>query len=248
MINDQRDLQAKLMDLEARTRQLNAEDQALNQKADDLENRIRIWALEIAQLKEKKRQLEEETKALQDTRSNIEEEARTIGEKRTRCAQERQILSQEKDMLNGQINQTPGPSVKHNAPEAAAIKPGAGGEKQPIFAEHRNGPRCQVDVDISFDTEHNFYTGLSENISEGGVFVATRDDLKVGTEMDLTIKLPNSIQIYAEGIVRWVREYNEFTADFAPGVGVQFTNLSHGNRCAIENFIRNRAPLLYEVE
>jgi uncharacterized protein (TIGR02266 family) len=95
-------------------------------------------------------------------------------------------------------------------------------------------------------TEHNFYTGLIENISEGGLFIATYENIQKGTELDIDLSLPNQPSIKAQGIVRWIREYNEFTADVSPGVGVQFVDLRESDQAIINGFLQIRAPLLYE--
>jgi uncharacterized protein (TIGR02266 family) len=107
--------------------------------------------------------------------------------------------------------------------------------------------RVRMAVRISLHTEHNFWAGLSQNISEGGLFIATYEHLKMGTPLELTITLPNRPPIQVHGEVRWIREHTQFTADVSPGVGVAFTNLSDVDRQVIEGFIHTRSPLLYET-
>jgi uncharacterized protein (TIGR02266 family) len=111
----------------------------------------------------------------------------------------------------------------------------------------RKTPRCSVELEVSIHTEHNFYTGITENISEGGVFVATHERIPLGTDLELSISLPDHPMIQVIGEVRWIRELSEFTSDFSPGIGVQFINLSLADRKAIEKFIVKRSSLLYET-
>jgi len=114
-------------------------------------------------------------------------------------------------------------------------------------AEHRAHPRLTVEVEVSMNTEHNFYAGLTENISEGGLFIATIENIPMGTELDLKIGMPELEPVTVTGKVCWIREYSEFTSDVSPGVGVEFYNLSEQSKELIQQFIRSRAPLLYEA-
>jgi len=127
----------------------------------------------------------------------------------------------------------PQPAVASEQPTAGAVQP------------DRRYPRLSMEVAVDMSTEHNFYTGLTENISEGGVFIATRDPIPLGTEVKVKIRLPHNDPFELEGQVCWLREYNEFTDEMAPGVGVAFASLAEDARRAIENFIRERDPLLY---
>jgi len=109
----------------------------------------------------------------------------------------------------------------------------------------RRYPRVTMEIAVDMSTDNNFYTGLTENISEGGVFIATRDPIPLGTEVKVKIQLPQHDPFELEGEVCWLREYNEFTDEMAPGIGVAFASLAAETRTAIENFIRERDPLLY---
>ena len=61
-----------------------------------------------------------------------------------------------------------------------------------LHAQRRHAPRYRVDLDVSLGSDHNFYTGLAENMSAGGVFVATHLLKPVGEIVQLTIHLPES--------------------------------------------------------
>ena len=119
-------------------------------------------------------------------------------------------------------------------------------EEEPIPLGRRAAPRVDLEVDIGMDTENNFYTGLSENISEGGIFVATHFPLPIGTEVNLNFTLPDGHIVQAKGRVKWIREYNVLNEEQTPGMGIQFIELSEEDKKAIEQFIKKRAPLFYE--
>ena len=74
---------------------------------------------------------------------------------------------------------------------------------QEIGAEARTAPRASAYVCIDVFSDHNFWTGLSMNISEGGVFIATHHDVPVGTTIVLHMSLPFEEQpFFAEKIVQ----------------------------------------------
>lgn len=118
---------------------------------------------------------------------------------------------------------------------------------KPVVPEQRDRIRVRMAVEVTLHTETHFYAGLSQNISEGGLFVATYEHLDLGTPLDLTITLPGQPAIEVRGEVRWTREASEYTADFSPGVGVAFCGLPDAAKTVIETFLRTRSPLLYEM-
>ncbi len=107
-------------------------------------------------------------------------------------------------------------------------------------------PRFPVEVEVTFRSEHNFYTGFTENISEGGLFVATHCPVPVGTTFPLSFTLQGvaePIQVTCE--VRWVRPYHE-GLDAPPGLGVRFLDLQPAARSAIQHFLKARGPIFYD--
>ena len=115
--------------------------------------------------------------------------------------------------------------------------------------EHRRAhPRYGVELDVSLGSEHNFYAGFAENLSAGGVFVATHLLKPVGEIIELSIHIPDSDQIVkGTGEVRWIREYNE-ASDVPPGMGVKFTALEPGSEEAIQQFLARRDPMFFDDE
>ena len=102
-------------------------------------------------------------------------------------------------------------------------------------------------LEITYESEHNFYTGFTENISSGGLFVATHQPRKIGDMIDLTFSLPGLGQpCHVLGRVRWVREYHGAMADSTPGMGIEFVSLEERERRAIEAFIKYREPIFFD--
>ncbi len=112
--------------------------------------------------------------------------------------------------------------------------------------DRRTAPRTAIEADIGFQSETNFFMGFTEDISTGGLFIATYDTKEIGTHMNINFTLPNGHLVSVEGTVRWVREYNETTPDTMPGMGVQFENLPEKDKAAIHGFIDQRPPVFYE--
>ena len=70
----------------------------------------------------------------------------------------------------------------------------------------RGDKRVFIEVEIGLSTESHFYTGLSLDVSTGGVFVATYEAAPPGTAVALYFVLPDGHVVNAEGVVRWTRE------------------------------------------
>lgn len=123
--------------------------------------------------------------------------------------------------------------------------------------ERRIKPRYDVCLRVTLLGDHNFYVGLTENLSEGGLFVQTQQTLPVGTSLRLSLTLPTSTApIELLGEVRWVRsanavrkEHNNFGSveehAFKSGMGIQFQDLSGDAAKAIAKFISIRKPDFY---
>ncbi len=103
-----------------------------------------------------------------------------------------------------------------------------------------------VNTMLNMNTEHQFYNGFSENIEEGGIFVATFDPKPVDAKVLVNFKLPGGRPVTARGVVQFVREYNPLTPDVAPGMGVKFAQLLPADKTAIEEYLKQRAPMFYD--
>lgn len=113
-------------------------------------------------------------------------------------------------------------------------------------ANRRDASRHYLDVDIDFQSETNFYTGFAEDISSGGLFIATYNVQEVGSALTIAFSMPDGCDITVDGRVRWVREPLDHSSDMSPGMGVVFENLLPKDRAAIERFIISRQPLFYD--
>jgi uncharacterized protein (TIGR02266 family) len=103
-----------------------------------------------------------------------------------------------------------------------------------------------IEADIGFQSDNNFFTGFSEDISTGGIFIATYDNRPIGSRLAINFTLPDGHLVSAVGVVRWLREHNDSTPDVQPGMGVQFTGLSDDDRHRINSFLGVREPMFYD--
>ncbi len=112
----------------------------------------------------------------------------------------------------------------------------------------RRHPRASVSLTIGLSTEHNFWSGITMNVSEGGVFVATHQVAAVGTVVSLTLFLPGRPEpLTALGEVRWTRPYGG-NDDVPPGLGVRFLEIDHAALDAVRHFVESvRDPLYFET-
>lgn len=110
-------------------------------------------------------------------------------------------------------------------------------------ARRRQLPRLRFEVGIDLHSRSNFYTGTTENISEGGIFIATEERLALGTPVELAFSLPSGEEIRARGEVRWQRES---AGHLAGGMGVGFEELSEDAYMTISQFLESRAPIVRE--
>ena len=114
----------------------------------------------------------------------------------------------------------------------------------------RASERFDLEVKVDLESDHNFYTGLTQNISAGGLFIATHHLRRIGDQITLKFSLPGSDkQIMIETEVRWIRENSALNRiDGASGMGVRFVNLSPQAAQAIQQFIESRDSLYYDDE
>jgi uncharacterized protein (TIGR02266 family) len=107
----------------------------------------------------------------------------------------------------------------------------------------RQAERRSVQVEVGVFSDSNFYLGFTENISAGGVFIATYRALPIGSEVDVQLELPTG-SLTVTGIVRWLRTVD--VSEGWPGMGVQFAPLSEEDEARIREFVGIRDPLFFD--
>jgi uncharacterized protein (TIGR02266 family) len=105
-------------------------------------------------------------------------------------------------------------------------------------------PRHDVSVAVTFESEHNFYTGITLDLGGGGLFVATHVLRPIGECIRVRFTLPGTPdRLDAITEVRWLREKD--TADGGAGMGLQFLQMSATTKRAVKAFAEKRDALIY---
>jgi uncharacterized protein (TIGR02266 family) len=118
--------------------------------------------------------------------------------------------------------------------------------QSPTGEQRRKHSRVELETEVTFEGPNNFYTGFSEDISEGGLFVSTYDIRPIGTKIEVSFSLPNGHIVNVNGEVRWLRDPVDPDEDSRPGMGIMFEELLPEDRSAVEAFIKSRNPIFFD--
>ena len=127
---------------------------------------------------------------------------------------------------------------------------GTGAKPSSAQQNVRTAERFDLEVKVDLESDHNFYTGLTQNISAGGLFIATHQLRKIGDRITMNFSLPGSDKpVSVECEVRWIRENTALQKlDGSTGMGVRFIDLSAEASAAITKFLQSRDSLFYDDE
>jgi uncharacterized protein (TIGR02266 family) len=122
--------------------------------------------------------------------------------------------------------------------------------EEAIDDEGRIANRVAVQVRVDLRSENTFFTGFSENISEGGLFIATEAPHEIGDELDVELSLMGGGHKIAQRVVvRWIRP-SEAAGGLPAGMGVQFRELTPHEKMALQEFVDSRIKdtLFYDLD
>jgi uncharacterized protein (TIGR02266 family) len=108
----------------------------------------------------------------------------------------------------------------------------------------RTGKRTPVTLKIKFKSEtlEQFIERYAVDVSQGGIFIRTKEPLAVGTQMRFEFQLRDaSPLIGGEGTVVWTRENDPSRPAIAPGMGVRFDRLAEGSQSVLERILAEKA-------
>lgn len=125
-------------------------------------------------------------------------------------------------------------------------RPGPAATKAPQGGESRRARRVRLERTVDLSSDDNFFVGFANDISVGGLFVATSDPPPRGALVELVFTLPDGTRIEAEGEVRWTREYDDRAPYVFPGAGIQFKRLPPAALTAIGRFVQEREAMFYD--
>ena len=111
------------------------------------------------------------------------------------------------------------------------------------FAEARREPRQIIEIEVAVVADAKEYLGITENLSSGGVFVATYSLRPIGSKVAVELAIPGGEPFAVDGVVRWLRQSN---GEYWPGIGVQFETVSAEQDARIRKFLATREPMFYD--
>ena len=103
--------------------------------------------------------------------------------------------------------------------------------------EHRDTPRTSTVVQVNYHTVDSFFTDFADNISAGGMFIATPKPLRSGIRLSVEFLLPKCdypIQVKAE--VAWSRSVPSDGQQ--RGMGVKFDSLSPSAKDKVNTIVK----------
>jgi type IV pilus assembly protein PilZ len=103
----------------------------------------------------------------------------------------------------------------------------------------RKEARTQKTLSLSFKEKESFIKAYSDNISGGGLFIRTKRPLEQGDPFSLKLQIPGMdepLKINCE--VCWSRPESEEADNSPAGMGIQFMDMSEGDRETLDQFIK----------
>lgn len=95
--------------------------------------------------------------------------------------------------------------------------------------QHKRFPK-KVKSEVHSDGGMTFST--SRDLSNGGIFISTPEPVKIGSEVQLSITVPDESGIDIKGIVRWLNESD--TEERRTGMGIEFVDISESQKVKLK--------------
>jgi uncharacterized protein (TIGR02266 family) len=110
--------------------------------------------------------------------------------------------------------------------------------------EKRVHPRVALVAEVDVASGNNFFVGRTRDLSVGGLFIETDVQIDVGAPLTVELDLQKKrFRFSAEVVWTLVGKDKKVV-----GVGVRFISLSPPARKAIEDFMKLREPLSFEMD
>jgi uncharacterized protein (TIGR02266 family) len=106
----------------------------------------------------------------------------------------------------------------------------------PIALERR--PRVAVATPVYIEGAERTLLGMSQDLSQSGMFVETRRELPLGVQLGLTFRLPGqAAPVRVTGRVARAVPPRELALSERPGVGIAFERFGDADRARLHDFI-----------
>lgn len=131
-------------------------------------------------------------------------------------------------------------------PTEAMRAPPPSASPAPAGPTRRSTRRVPCNISMSVENDGRTYTSKTLDISHGGIFLATEEELEIGTRLSMTFQFPSSEhEISAMGKVAWVGSGG---ADGSrTGVGVKFSRIDPKDLKLIVDYVNNVSRVVYSA-
>ena len=134
------------------------------------------------------------------------------------------------------------PDLAKASPATVALPPRP--QQTGLDEPTRREGRFNVEIEVNVFSDSNFYVGFTENLSGGGLFIATYFVRPLGSRVEMSVRVPGRHNpLMLKGEVRWIREAS--ASDAWPGMGIQFEDISEDDGAAIRGFLATRDPFFF---
>ena len=96
----------------------------------------------------------------------------------------------------------------------------------------RNAAKIKSEVHSSDGMTYS----TTQDVSDGGLFISTPEPVRLGSEINLTLKADNDNEILIKGIVRWMKE--EDSEESKAGMGIEFVDVNAENMEMIKKIMK----------
>lgn len=113
------------------------------------------------------------------------------------------------------------------------------------FDDRRTYYRKRVTVKVGMRSEHGFWAGFTEDISEGGIFVATSAPFDMGEKVTVNLMLGKKLgMVPVTCEVRWIRP--DTGGGLPPGMGLAFLDLDDEAAAQVRHYVETgRLEILF---
>jgi uncharacterized protein (TIGR02266 family) len=115
-----------------------------------------------------------------------------------------------------------------------------------VDSNTRQAKRTPVTLKVKFKSEtlDQFIERYAVDVSQGGIFIRTKEPQPVGTQMKFEFQLRDGAPLIGgEGTVVWIRELDPSRPAVAPGMGVRFDRLADGSPLVLERILNQKSRL-----
>ncbi len=111
--------------------------------------------------------------------------------------------------------------------------------------DKRRQPRHPLILKVDYRDVNKFFTDFAENLSAGGMFIATRKPLPPGTSIIVEFMLPDTaLKVKTRAEVVWARK-NTSSPSKKRGMGIKFYDLSNEDKKKIDLLVSRLRTGMY---